>query len=107
LVWCAGGIFAPSLPIGAGIGDGVAQLVGSSLGPALIAMGMARFLEAVTQAPLTAFIIVMEMVDGHSMVLSLMARGRALSEFVLRRAAGEFVIVFPLRGQWLVGFSKR
>jgi hypothetical protein len=36
-------------------------------------MGMAAFLAAVTQAPLTAFIIVMEMVDGHAMVLSLMA----------------------------------
>ncbi|MEP6873315.1 MAG: chloride channel protein [Burkholderiales bacterium] len=73
--WCGvpGGIFAPSLSIGAGIGDGVAQLAGPSLGPALIAMGMAGFLAAVTQAPLTAFIIVMEMVDGHSMVLSLMA----------------------------------
>jgi len=34
---------------------------------------MAGFLAAVTQAPLTAFIIVMEMVDGHAMVLSLMA----------------------------------
>ncbi len=68
-----GGIFAPSLSIGAGIGDGIAQLAGADLGPALIAMGMAGFLAAVTQAPLTAFIIVMEMVDGHSMVLSLMA----------------------------------
>lgn len=73
--WCGvpGGIFAPSLSIGAGIGDGVAQLAGTALGPALIAMGMAGFLAAVTQAPLTAFIIVMEMVDGHAMVLSLMA----------------------------------
>jgi len=33
---------------------------------------MAGFLAAVTQAPLTAFIIVMEMVDGHALVLSLM-----------------------------------
>jgi len=73
--WCGvpGGIFAPSLSIGAGIGDGVAHFAGPALGPALIAMGMAGFLAAVTQAPLTAFIIVMEMVDGHSMVLSLMA----------------------------------
>jgi H+/Cl- antiporter ClcA len=73
--WCGvpGGIFAPSLSIGAGIGDGIAQLTGGDLGPALIAMGMAGFLAAVTQAPLTAFIIVMEMVDGHSMVLSLMS----------------------------------
>lgn len=35
-------------------------------------MGMAAFLAAVTQSPLTAFIIVMEMIDGHAMVLILM-----------------------------------
>jgi len=68
-----GGIFAPSLSIGAGVGHAVAGLAQPDLAPALIAMGMAAFLAAVTQAPLTAFIIVMEMVDGHSMVLSLMA----------------------------------
>ena len=78
-----GGIFAPSLSIGAGIGDAVATLASSDLGPALIAMGMAGFLAAVTQAPLTAFIIVMEMVDGHSMVLSLMAAAM-LSSLVSR-----------------------
>lgn len=39
----------------------------------LIALGMVGFLAAATQAPLTSFIIVMEMVDGHAMVLSLMA----------------------------------
>jgi H+/Cl- antiporter ClcA len=73
--WCGvpGGIFAPALSIGAGIGDAISRLAGPGLGPALIAMGMACFLAAVTQAPLTAFIIVMEMVDGHAMVLSLMA----------------------------------
>jgi H+/Cl- antiporter ClcA len=73
--WCGvpGGIFAPSLTIGAGIGEGISRLADPDLRPALIAMGMAGFLAAVTQAPLTAFIIVMEMVDGHSMVLSLMA----------------------------------
>lgn len=68
-----GGIFAPSLSIGAGIGHNVAELMGPGIAPALIAMGMAAFLAAVTQAPLTAFIIVMEMVDGHAMVLSLMS----------------------------------
>ena len=34
---------------------------------------MAGFLAAVTQAPITSFIIVMEMIDGHEMVISLMA----------------------------------
>lgn len=73
--WCGvpGGIFAPSLSIGAGVGHNVSLLMGHDIAPALIAMGMAAFLAAVTQAPLTAFIIVMEMVDGHAMVLSLMA----------------------------------
>lgn len=67
------GIFAPSLAVGAGIGSDVAALTGHAERPALIALGMAGFLAAVTQAPLTAFIIVMEMVAGHAMVLSLMA----------------------------------
>lgn len=68
-----GGIFAPALAIGAGIGSDVASLTGFVERPALIALGMTGFLAAVTQAPLTSFIIVMEMVAGQSMVLSLMA----------------------------------
>ena len=77
--WCGvpGGIFAPSLSIGAGIGHDIGQFAlgpdQQLLMPALIAMGMAGFLAAVTQAPLTSFIIVMEMLDGRPMVLSLMA----------------------------------
>lgn len=68
-----GGIFAPSLAIGAGIGNEIAQWTGHLHTPALIALGMAGFLAAVTQAPITAFIIVMEMIEGHGLVLSLMA----------------------------------
>jgi len=67
------GIFAPSLAIGAALGNDVAQLLHTPQAAALIALGMVGFLAAVTQAPLTSFIIVMEMVDGHAMVLSLMA----------------------------------
>jgi H+/Cl- antiporter ClcA len=74
-VWSgvSAGLFAPSLAIGAGIGNDVALLVNHVDHAALIALGMAAFLAATTQAPLTAFIIVMEMIDGHAMVLSLMA----------------------------------
>ncbi|QGZ38635.1 H+/Cl- antiporter ClcA [Pseudoduganella flava] len=67
------GIFAPSLAIGAALGHDIGVLTAYPHVPALIALGMAGFLAAATQAPLTAFIIVMEMVDGHAMVLSLMA----------------------------------
>ncbi|MEO7115687.1 MAG: chloride channel protein [Caldimonas sp.] len=74
-VWSGvpGGLFAPSLAIGAGIGNDIALLFGNADHAALIALGMVAFLAATTQAPLTAFIIVMEMIDGHAMVLSLMA----------------------------------
>jgi H+/Cl- antiporter ClcA len=69
------GVFAPSLAIGAGIGRDIAQLASMSQEAAipLVALGMVGFLAAATQSPLTAFIIVMEMVSGHAMVLSLMA----------------------------------
>lgn len=67
------GIFAPSLAIGAALGNDVALLAFHTQVPALIALGMVGFLAAATQAPLTAFIIVMEMVNGHAMVLSLMS----------------------------------
>ncbi|MDO8283620.1 MAG: chloride channel protein [Rhodoferax sp.] len=67
------GVFAPSLAIGGALGNDIAQLTSYANAPTLIALGMAGFLAAVTQAPLTAFIIVMEMVDGHGLVLSLMA----------------------------------
>ena len=68
-----GGLFAPSLSVGAGIGYNVSTLLGYGVNTGIIAMGMTAFLAAVTQAPLTAFIIVMELIDGRPMVLSLMA----------------------------------
>ncbi len=67
------GVFAPALAIGGALGNDIAQFTSYANAPTLIALGMAGFLAAVTQAPLTAFIIVMEMVDGHALVLSLMA----------------------------------
>ncbi len=69
------GVFAPSLSIGAGIGSDIARLTGlnQEMAIPLIALGMVGFLSATTQGPITAFIIVMEMVAGQAMVLSLMA----------------------------------
>jgi H+/Cl- antiporter ClcA len=66
------GILAPSLSVGAGLGQGVADLFGQ---PAIIPfaiLGMCGYLAGVTQAPLTAFVIVMEMTNQHAMVLPLM-----------------------------------
>ncbi len=69
----AGGIFAPSLAAGAGIGENIATLM-PSLAPhsAIILLVMAAYLSGVTRAPVTSFIIMMEMTDSHQMLLPLM-----------------------------------
>jgi H+/Cl- antiporter ClcA len=68
-----GGLFAPSLAAGAGIGDNVAALL-PALAPhsATVLLVMAAYLSGVTRAPLTSFIIMMEMTDSHHMLLPLM-----------------------------------
>jgi len=69
-----GGIFAPSLAIGAGIGNNLMPLFSDiAVAGSIYALCMAAFMAGVIQAPITSFIIVMEMIDGHEMVLSLMA----------------------------------
>jgi len=69
-----GGIFAPSLAVGAAVGSNISFLFGPEVGAVpVVTLCMTGFLAAVTQAPITSAIIVMEMVDGHNMVLSLMA----------------------------------
>jgi len=67
-----GGLFAPSLSAGAGIGQAVANLVAQADPGALIVIGMAAYFAGVVQAPITAFVIVMEMTDNHDMVVPLM-----------------------------------
>ncbi len=69
-----GGIFAPSLAVGAAIGIDLTRLFDATIGMhPIVAICMAAFLSAVTQSPITSAIIVMEMIDGHAMVISLMA----------------------------------
>jgi H+/Cl- antiporter ClcA len=94
-----GGIFAPSLAVGAALGNDVAMLMQVVNAPTLIALGMAAFLAAVTQAPLTSFIIVMEMVSGHELVLSLMFAALLASAIsrVISRPLYSSLAVFQLR----------
>ncbi len=68
-----GGLFSPSLSIGAGLAQWVHALFASAPMPALIALCMAGYLAAVTQSPLTSFVIVLEMTNGTGMVIPMMA----------------------------------
>ena len=68
-----GGIMAPTLSAGAGLGANISQLFPSVPAGAAIILGMVSYFAGVTQAPITAFVIVMEMTDNHEMILPLMA----------------------------------
>jgi H+/Cl- antiporter ClcA len=78
------GLLAPSLSVGAGLGQFMADHLDQPSVPFAI-LGMCGFLAGVTQAPLTSFVIVMEMTSQHAMVLPLMltaAVATALSKLV-------------------------
>ena len=67
-----GGLFAPALAVGAGLGADAAPFFPEAQSSAVLALGMVAFLAGVTQSPITAFVIVMEMTANHSLLLPLM-----------------------------------
>jgi len=68
-----GGIFAPSLSAGAGLGSLIARLFpGEPLGAVAI-LGMIGYFVGVVRSPLTAVLIVSEMTDSRAMLIPLVA----------------------------------
>lgn len=68
-----GGIFAPSLAAGAGLGVELAPLAPAAPASAVVILGMVAYFTGVVQTPITASIIVMEMTANPSMVLPILA----------------------------------
>ena len=68
-----GGIFAPSLSIGAGLGADFAQWLPAIPLSAWVILGMAGYFTGVVQTPITALVIIMEMTNHPSMLLPVMA----------------------------------
>ena len=70
----SGGVFAPSLSAGAGIGSmlsGWLHLSAVNTNVVILA-GMAGFLTGVTRSPFTSAILVLEMTDRHNLIFHLM-----------------------------------
>lgn len=67
-----GGIFAPSLATGAGLGSHIAQFLGDYPYGPVILFGMVGYFAGVVQAPITSFVIVMEMTNEHELILPIM-----------------------------------
>jgi hypothetical protein len=68
-----GGLFAPSLSVGAALGAWLAQFMPSAPEGAIVLLGMVAYFSGVVQAPITATIIVMEMTDNQRVTIPLMA----------------------------------
>ena len=83
-----GGIFAPSLSIGAGIGQWLSGLIPSAPSGAVVLLGMVGYFSGVVQAPITATVIVMEMTDNQRMTIPLLATAMlafGISRLICRR----------------------
>ena len=68
-----GGVFSPSLAIGAGMASAMSLVFHDVPLGALALIGMVSYLTGVVQAPITSFVIVSEMTNDHSMIIPLMA----------------------------------
>ncbi|HVY21740.1 MAG TPA: chloride channel protein [Steroidobacteraceae bacterium] len=82
-----GGLFAPSLAVGAGIGAHLYSWAPLAPAGAMVVISMAAFFAGVVHAPLTALVIVTEMTGNRSLTLPLMAAaliGRGASAMVCR-----------------------
>jgi H+/Cl- antiporter ClcA len=66
-----GGLFAPSLSVGAGLGSTLGVAFGANISLAAV-LGMAGYFAGVVQAPMTAFVIILEMTGDHANVIPLM-----------------------------------
>ncbi len=86
-----GGIFAPSLAIGAGIGAAFAHTgFTAMLGRDAVVLGMTSYLSGVVQAPLTSAVILMEMTREPGLV------GPLLLAALLARWASGWVMPEPI-----------
>ncbi|MHB8254196.1 MAG: chloride channel protein [Acidiferrobacter sp.] len=68
-----GGLFAPALATGAGVGADIGRFFPDAPLQAAVILGMVSYLSGVVQTPITAFVIVMEMTANSAMLFPLMA----------------------------------
>ena len=95
-----GGIFAPSLSIGAGMGQWLSGFVPHAPSAAVVLLGMVGYFAGVVQAPITAAVIVMEMTGNHGLMVPLMAT--SLLSFLVSRLVCRRPLYSSLAKRFLV-----
>lgn len=68
---CAGGLLLPALALGAGVGSMGSMLIPLTDSRIFVATGMAAFLGAMLNAPLTAAVLVLEVTNQRELILPL------------------------------------
>lgn len=68
-----GGVFAPSLAVGAGVGNVLALLFPNSPSGAIVLLGMIAYFVGVVRAPLTAVVIISEATASRGLIIPLFA----------------------------------
>jgi H+/Cl- antiporter ClcA len=68
-----GGIFAPALSTGAGIGADLHRVLPLAPLDLMVLLGMVAYFAGAVKSPITGFVIVMEMTDDQNTLLALMA----------------------------------
>jgi H+/Cl- antiporter ClcA len=98
-----GGLFAPALAVGAGLGSTLGVVIGANVGLGAT-LGMAGYFSGVVQAPMTAFVIILEMTGNHGNVIPLMTAAmlgygtaRLLTPKPLYHALSRLIIADALR----------
>jgi H+/Cl- antiporter ClcA len=95
-----GGIFAPSLSVGAELGSALSHLFpGAALGPVVL-LGMIAYFTGVVRAPLTAVVIISEATGSHALVIPLFAAA------LIADAASAFVTPEKLYHGLAKGFAR-
>jgi len=100
-----GGIFAPSLSVGAGLGSWIGWIFHSDQAGLVAVLGMAAYFAGVVQSPMTAFVIIMEMTDNHGNVIPLMIA--AMLGFGLSRMVAPEPLYRSLADDFLVDLGRK
>lgn len=99
-----GGLFAPSLSIGAGLGEAIAAALHVHAPGAIVLLGMTAYFAGVVQAPITSAVIIGEMTNANAMRLPLLLA--ALIGYGVSRAIQRESLYHAMARQYLSGLKK-
>lgn len=83
-----GGVFAPSLSVGAGLGGLLSNLFPDDSRSAIVLLGMIAYFVGVVRAPLTGVVIISEMTANRGMILPLFAAA-VVADVAARAVSGK------------------